>query len=69
MSHEVLHYGKLAPGEKGRMFVRCANSRNRRMALSFEVPAAYVNSLSFKEKLTITARISMPMSPQANGIR
>lgn len=53
MSHEVLHYGKLAPGEKGRMFVRCANSRNRRMALSFEVPAAYANSLSFKEKHTL----------------
>lgn len=48
MSHEVLHYGKLAPGEKGKIFVRCANSRSRGMNLSFEIPDSCRSYLSFK---------------------
>lgn len=50
MSHEVLHYGKLAPGEKGKIFVRCGNSRSRGMNLSFEIPDSCHRYLSFKRE-------------------
>lgn len=73
ISHEVLHYGKLSPGEQAGMFIRCANAGRKRMKLGFEIPEDYRKELSFKDEHylgkngrdTIWFRFTMPPAAHA----
>ncbi len=56
MSHETLHFGKLSPGERKGMFVRCANSGRKKMDLSFDIPREYSGCVSFSESHKIGGR-------------
>lgn len=55
LSHEVLHFGKLLPGERGRMFIRIANTRKHAAVLSFSVPGQFSPALSFRNGISMDA--------------
>lgn len=55
LSHEVLHFGKLLPGENGRMFIRMASTGKRAAELTFSAPEQFRTALSFRGETTMDA--------------
>ncbi|MDE7126851.1 MAG: DUF1573 domain-containing protein [Bacteroidales bacterium] len=68
LSHEVLHYGRLAPGESRDIFIRYANGSRRDMdidfsadtALSGSIASRHGNRLGTGERDTLHFRFTMP---------
>lgn len=53
LSHEVLHYGKMRPGQTGDIFIRVASERKRRTTVSFLPDEALKDHLAFRDGLVL----------------
>ena len=68
LSHEVLHYGKMSPGQNGDIFIRVASERKRRTTVSFLPEESLKGSLRMRGELplekegrdTLHFRFTMP---------
>ena len=68
MSHKVLNYGRLRPGETGDFFFRHGNGNTRKATVTFDIPDAWKPYLRMRqpgkmkadERDTIHVKFTMP---------
>lgn len=71
LSHEVLHYGKLAPGQTDDMFIRHGNGNKKAADIRFDIPPEYASSIGLRQpgvmeadgRDTLHVRFTMPEGP------
>ena len=68
MSHKVLNYGRLRPGETGDFFFRHGNGNDRKATVTFDIPDAWKPYLRMRqpgkmkadERDTVHVKFTMP---------